>query len=413
MDHSRSENGTTPKYSIGTLAVQAGQHPRQEAHGAVIPPIYLSCTYYQPSPGQPVTKYDYARSGNPTRDGLETALAAIEEAKYALAFSSGLATQMTVIQSLVKSGQHIVCCEDCYGGTGRQLRTSFVDMDIMTTFVEGIDADSFAEAIIPNKTKMVWIESPTNPCLKLIDLKAVGEAVKRIDPSIVYVVDNTFMSSVLQQPLKLGADIVTHALTKYMNGHSDVVMGALMTNNEHYYNKLKFQQNALGAIPSPFDCFLVNRGLKTLHIRMERHCSNAMAVARFLEGHPKVKRVLYPGLESHPQHELAKKQNRNGFSGMLSFYVASSDPDAGRKVVSSLKIFSLAVSLGGIESLVEIPCFMSHACTPLDVKENLEVNSSLIRLSVGIEDVRDIIADLQQALDRIPPVPLNGIKAQQ
>lgn len=230
-------------YGIGTIAIHAGQSPKQWTYGAVIPPVCLSSTFYQPAPAQPI-KYEYSRSGNPTRECLETALAALEGAKYGLTFSSGLATQLTIVQSLLKSGDHVVCCEDCYGGTGRQFRTNFANLGIETTFADGTDVFDIAKAIVPGRTKIVWLESPTNPTLKMTDLKAVNDAIRSIDPKIVYVVDNTFMSSVLQQPLTLGADIVMHSLTKYMNGHSDVVMGALMTSDDEIYDKLKFFQNS-------------------------------------------------------------------------------------------------------------------------------------------------------------------------
>jgi cystathionine gamma-lyase len=258
------------------------------------------------------------------------------------------------------------------------------------------------KAIVPGKTKLVWIETPTNPTLRLTDVVGLSELIKKIDRNIVYVVDSTFTSSYLQQPLALGADVVMHSLTKYMNGHSDVVMGAVMTNSEPVFEKLKFYQNSIGAIPSPFDCFLVNRGLKTLALRMRAHSSNALKIAQMLEQHDKVRDVIYPGLRSHPQHELALKQMPKGFSGMVSFYIRSSDPDAASKFVSLVKVFTLAESLGGIESLCEIPALMTHASHPDEVRHKLGIDNGLVRLSVGIESADDLIRDIEQALDQIP-----------
>lgn len=319
-----------------------------------------------------------------------------------MTFSSGLATTLSIVQSLLKSGDHIVSCEDCYGGTGRLFRTACLPNGIQTTFVDSRHVAEVEKAIIPGTTKLVWIETPTNPTLILTDIEAVAEMIKRIDPDIAYVVDSTFASSYLQQPLALGADIVMHSLTKYMNGHSDVVMGAVMTNSETFYNKMKFFQNAIGTVPSPFDCFLVNRGLKTLALRMKAHCSNALQVAQMLEQHEKVVKVMYPGLKSHEQHDLAVKQMPNGFSGMVSFYVRSSDPDAASKFVSLVKIFTLAESLGGIESLCEIPSLMTHASHPEAMRKKLGIDETLVRLSVGIEVADDLIRDIRQALDQIP-----------
>lgn len=291
--------------------------------------------------------------------------------------------------------------EDCYGGTGRLLRIFAASFDIQVTYVDSTSIEAVKAAVRPDKTKLVMLESPTNPSLHLTDIKAVGDAVKLIAPEAVYCIDNTFMSPYLQQPLDLGADLSMHSLSKYVNGHSDVIMGAVMVNNETLYQRLKFMQNALGGIPSPMDCFLVNRGLKTLQVRMERHSHNAMQVAHFLEKHVKVSRVVYPGLESHPQHDLAKRQTPRGFSGMISFNVRSDDVKAASKVVSQCHLFKLAESLGGVESLCEVPYIMTHASHPPEVLKHLQIDETLVRLSVGIEEASDLIRDLEQALSEI------------
>lgn len=412
-------------YGFETKAVQAGQSASQWTNREIIPPVSLSTTYLQPSPGQPVT-FEYSRSGNPTRRALETSLAALESGRYgrsssgslcaviydamflvsfvqtALVFSSGLAATHSLTQSVLKTGDHIVCCEDCYGGTGRLFRTSCAQNGIETTFVDTRDLEQIRQAMIPNRTKLVWIETPTNPTLRLTDIQAVAEMIKGLDWDVAYVVDSTFSSSYLQQPLALGADIVVHSLTKYMNGHSDVLMGAVITNSQTLFEKMSFFQNAIGAVPSPFDCFLVNRGLKTLALRMQAHSHNALKIARWLEQQDKVQQVIYPGLESHGQHELAKRQTPIGCSGVLCFRVKSSDEDAASKLVSSLKLFALAESLGGIESLCEIPALMTHASHPPDVLQRLAIDRNLIRLSVGVETAEDLIRDLRQALDQLP-----------
>lgn len=304
-------------------------------------------------------------------------------------------------QAVLKTGDHIVSCEDCYGGTGRLFRTSCAQNGIETTFVDTRDLNQIKEALIPNKTKLVWIETPTNPTLRLTDISAVAEMIKALDWDVVYVVDSTFSSSYLQQPLALGADIVMHSLTKYMNGHSDVLMGAVITNSQTLHEKMSFYQNAIGAVPSAFDCFLVNRGLKTLALRMQAHSENGLQIARWLEQHDSVDRVIYPGLQSHEQHELAKRQTPKGCSGMVCFRIKSSDPDAASKLVSSLYLFALAESLGGIESLCEIPALMTHASHPPETLKRLGIDRNLIRLSVGIEAAEDLIKDLRQALDQL------------
>lgn len=378
---------------IQTKAIHAGQDPSKWTHRAVIPPISMSTTFEQFSPAQHAG-FEYSRSGNPTRQCLEECLAALECAQYALCFSSGLSATVTITH-LLKAGDHVVCFDDLYGGTNRYFRTCASKMGIEVSFVDMREIDNVRKAIKDN-TKMIWIETPTNPTMKLVDIKGVSDLLK--NSGIISVVDNTFMSSYFQKPLTLGADIVMHSLTKYMNGHSDVVMGSIATNDEEIYQRMKYLQNSLGTVPSPFDCFLVNRGLKTLHVRMEGHMENGLAVAKFLETHRAVETVIYPGLESHPQYELAKRQC-TGSSGMVSFYIKGGLIEA-KKFINHLKVFTLAESLGSIESLVEIPSLMTHASVPVDQRQTLGISDTLIRLSVGIESIRDIIQDLEQALQK-------------
>lgn len=337
--------------------------------------------------------WEYSRTGNPTRGAFERALAACENGKYAVAYSSGMAATTAVIH-LLKSGDHVLCIDDVYGGTQRYFRqtvkpTYAIDFD----FTDFGDLDVVKAKIQPN-TKMLWIETPTNPTLKVSDIAAIAALAK--EKSLLLVVDNTFMSPYFQNPLDLGADIVMHSITKYINGHSDVVMGVVMTNIEDIHTKLRFIQNGIGAVPSPFDCYLGLRGLKTLHVRMAKHESNALALAEFLESHPNVEKVLYPGLESHPQHEIAKKQC-HGFGGMITFYVKG-DLAKAKKVLESFKVFTLAESLGAVESLVESPAIMTHASVPAEHRKELGISDTLIRLSVGIEGLPDLIHDIDQAL---------------
>ena len=377
---------------FATQAVHAGQNPAKWNHRAVIPPISLSTTFQQFAPGEHAG-FEYSRSGNPTRQCLEESLAALECAEYALCFASGLAATLSLTH-LLNGGDHVVCFDDLYGGTNRYFRTCAAKMGVEASFVDMRDIDNVRKAIKKN-TKMIWIETPTNPTMKLVDIQGVSDLLKSY-PGIISVVDNTFMSSYFQKPLTLGAHIVMHSLTKYMNGHSDVVMGAIATSDKKIYEQMKYLQNSLGTVPSPFDCFLVNRGLKTLHVRMERHMENGLAVAKFLDNHSAVEKVIYPGLESHPQYELAKKQC-TGSSGMVSFYIKGDLKNA-EKFINNLEVFMLAESLGSIESLVEIPSLMTHASVPLDQREKLGITDNLIRLSVGIESLKDLIHDLDQAL---------------
>jgi len=378
---------------FGTKALHAGVVP-DPTSGAVITPISLSTTFQQSSPGVH-TGYDYSRSGNPTRDALEKNIAAIENAAHALVFSSGLAATSTITH-LLHAGDHVVCMDDVYGGTRRQFTRITARHGLTFTYVD-FSKPGALEGAITEKTKLAWLETPTNPLLKITDIAKVGEIAKK--HNIIFVVDNTFMSPYFQNPLDLGADIVMHSVTKFINGHSDVVMGALATNRKDLFDDLKFLQNGIGSVPSAFDCFLALRGVKTLHIRMREHERNATKIADYLSKHPKVDRVVYPGLASHPQHELAKKQMK-GFGGMLTFFIKGGIAES-RLFLENIKIFALAESLGGVESLIELPSVMTHASVPAEEREKLGISDSLIRLSVGIEDVEDLIADIDQALSHI------------
>ena len=383
-------NSSDLEFGFGTKAIHAGQAPHGDS-GAVMTPIYQTSTYAQESPGKH-TGYEYSRTDNPTRTAYQQCLAALEGGQYALAFSSGLATTDAILHTL-KSGDHVVCCDDVYGGTYRLFERVYRQMGIDFTFVDLTDI-SKAEAAFKTNTKLLWIETPTNPTLKLVDIEKLSALAHK--KGAIAVVDNTFMSSYFQKPLKLGADIVMHSVTKYMNGHSDVVGGALITSNDALYERLKFFQNAVGAVPAPQDCFLVMRGLKTLHVRMQRHAENAAKIADFLEKHPKVERVIYPGLKSHPQHELAKKQ-MSGFGGMITFFMKGGLPEA-RSFLERVKLFTLAESLGGVESLIEHPAIMTHASVPAEMRKSLGILDNLVRVSCGIEDCDDLIRDLAQAL---------------
>jgi cystathionine gamma-lyase len=378
------------KFGFGTRAIHAGQ-PADPQTGAVMTPIFQTSTYAQASPGSH-RGYEYSRTDNPTRTAYQQCLAALEGGKYGLAFSSGLATTDSILHTL-RSGDHIVCCDDVYGGTYRLFERVYRQMGFDFTFVDMTDHAKVEAAFKPT-TKLVWIETPTNPTLKLVDIAAVSAIARK--KGAISVVDNTFMSAYFQKPLELGADVVMHSITKYMNGHSDVVGGALVTNHADLYEKLKFFQNAVGAVPAPMDCFLVMRGLKTLHVRMDRHAENAMKVASFLEKHAKIERVIYPGLASHPQHALARKQMK-GFGGMITFFMKGGLPEA-RKFLERVKLFTLAESLGGVESLIEHPAIMTHASVPAENRQALGILDNLVRVSVGIEDVSDLLADLEQAL---------------
>ncbi len=370
-----------------TKAIHVGGHPDPET-GAIMPPIYQTSTYVQSTPG--VHKgYEYTRTHNPTRTRLEECLASLENAKHCLVTASGLSAEM-LLMHLLPAGSNIICGDDVYGGTYRLFTTVFHKMHNFK-FVDTTNLKLLEKTIKDFKPAMIWIETPTNPLLKITDIKAVTTMGKKV--KALTVVDNTFMSPYFQNPLDLGADVVLHSLTKYINGHSDSVGGAMMLNDDKNYESLFKLQNSIGPAQSPFDAWLVLRGVKTLKIRMEQHQKNAMEVAKYLEKHPMVERVVYPGLKSHPQHALAKKQ-MSGFSGMITFFLKG-DIKKCNKFLSSLKVFSLAESLGGVESLIESPAIMTHASIPKAVRESIGLTDNLIRLSVGIEDIEDILADLE------------------
>ncbi|MGC4089290.1 MAG: cystathionine gamma-synthase [Polyangiaceae bacterium] len=380
------------KARLETLAIHAGQAP-DPVHGAVMQPIVLSSTFAQPEPGKPL-RYDYSRSGNPTRESLEACLAALEGAKFGFAFASGCAAATTLLHTL-KPGDHVVCGDDVYGGTYRLFARVLAPLGIETSFVDLRDSSQLAAALRPT-TRLVWLETPTNPMLRLADIEAVAGVAR--SHSVRLVVDNTFASPVLQTPLALGADVVLHSTTKYVNGHSDVVGGALLTSDVALAEQLKFLQNAIGAVPSPMDCYLVLRGIKTLPLRMQRHVESASALAQRLEGEAGVLRVHYPGLVSHPQHELARKQMRGG-GGIITVDLEGGVPAASH-FSKSLEYFALAESLGGVESLAEHPAIMTHASIPAEIRRASGIGDGLVRLSVGLEHVEDLWADLKRALGR-------------
>jgi len=376
---------------FATKALHEGQEPEKWNSMAVVPPISLSTTFKQDAPAD-FKMYEYGRSGNPTRDTLEKCLASLDGAEHACVFASGLATS-TTITHLLNAGDHIISMDDVYGGTNRYFRKVASRMNIETTFVDATNPSNIEAAIKPN-TKMVWVETPTNPTLKVVDIAAVAAITKK-HPNIFLVVDNTFLSSYFQRPLELGADIVMYSLTKYMNGHTDVIMGAAVTSSPDLHERLRFLQNAIGPVPSPFDCYLVNRSLKTLKVRMEEHQKNALIVGKWLEQHSGVESVRHPGLPSHPQHELVKRQCY-GHSGMMSFYIKGGLNES-KKFLSALKLITLAESLGGYESLAELPYLMTHASIEEKERVALGVTDNLVRLSVGLENAEDLIADLDQA----------------
>lgn len=382
-----------------TKAIHAGEEPnlKEGGSGDVSVPIHLSSTFARKEVDKPTGGYEYSRSGNPTRCALEKKLAVLENAKYGLAFASGLAAQSVLITCLLKTGDHVIGFDDLYGGTKRQFNMIYKpNFGIDLEYVDATDPENVKRAIKKN-TKLIWMETPTNPLMKLCDIKAIAEIAKK--NNIIMVVDNTFGSPYLQKPLDLGADLVVHSTTKYINGHSDSVGGAIMLNDDNLHEKLKYSQNAIGAILSPFDSYLVARGIKTLAVRMERHNENAMKIAEFLQKHPKVKKVNYPGLKTHPQHALAKKQ-MTGFGGMISFEIKGGIKES-MKFLENLGIFALAESLGGVESLIEHPAMMTHASVPKADRVKIGISDSLIRISVGIENIDDLLNDLEGALKKI------------
>jgi cystathionine gamma-lyase len=375
---------------FSTQVIHAGQEP-DPTNGAIMTPIYQTSTYAQSGIGEH-KGYEYARTGNPTRTVLENCIATLEHGEYGLAFASGLAAEQAVL-SLLSSGDHIVACDDLYGGTYRMFERIMGRYQIDTSYVNVWDVAGYEKAVRPN-TKIIWLETPTNPLLRLVDIQAVARIAKK--QHALLVVDNTFASPYFQHPLDLGADIVVHSTTKYINGHSDTVGGAIVTNRQEIYEAIKFYQNAAGGVPGPFDAWLTLRGIKTLAVRMRQHEENARQVANFLVEHPRVEKVYYPGHISHPDHELAKRQ-MSGFGGMVSFQFKGKLADVDQ-IVRKFQIFTFAESLGGVESLVCHPASMTHGAIPKEIREARGVNDTLLRLSVGIEDSEDILKDLEQAL---------------
>lgn len=381
-----------PPLRLDTLAVHAGQAP-DPVSGAVMQPIVLASTFAQDGPGKH-KGFEYSRTDNPTRRALEQCLAALEGGRHGLAFASGCAAMTTLLHATVRPGDHVIAGDDVYGGSFRILDKVMKPMGIASTQVDLTDPRNLEAAIRP-ETQLVWLETPTNPMLKLVDIEAISAIASR--RGLPVVVDNTFATPVLQRPLELGATAVVHSTTKYLNGHSDVVGGAVVTSDDALAEKIRFLQNAIGAVPSPFDCYLVLRGIKTLHLRMERHVRTASALAAWLERHPQVERVHYPGLASHPQHALAQRQMK-GFGGMISFVVRGGER-AARALLQSVEIFVCAESLGGVESLIELPARMTHGSIPREQREALGISDGLIRISCGVEAEEDLRADLERALD--------------
>ena len=376
---------------FNTKTIHGGQQP-DKAYGAVMPPIYQTSTFAQTTPGGH-KGFEYARTHNPTRTALENALASLENGNYGLAFGSGLAAIDAVIK-LLKSGDEVISTNDLYGGTYRLFTKIFESYGIKFHFI-GMENAANIEAYINENTKLIWTETPTNPMMNIIDIEATAAIAKK--HHIMLAVDNTFATPYLQRPLDLGADIVMHSATKYIGGHSDLVMGALVVKDKEIADKLYFIQNASGAICGPMDSFLALRGIKTLHVRMQRHCENGKTIAEYLASHPKVEKVYWPGFQDHPNHAIAKRQ-MDDFGGMISFVTKGNDYDQAIKIVENLKVFTLAESLGGVESLAGHPASMTHASIPKEEREKVGVVDALIRLSIGIEDVDDLIADLAQAL---------------
>ncbi len=386
-------NWSKEEFGFKTRAIHAGQEP-DPTTGAIMTPLYLTSTFVQASPGTH-KGYEYSRTSNPTRKAYEDCLANLEGGRHGFAFASGCAASTTVMHFL-KQGDHVVASDDMYGGTFRLFDKVIKNNGIDFSFVDLRDPATFKAALKP-ETKMVWIETPTNPMLKLVDIQAIADIAKSKD--ILVVVDNTFMSPYFQTPLELGADIVVHSTTKFINGHSDIVGGAAICNRDDLAEKMAFLSNSMGGISAPFDAFICMRSLKTLALRMEAHQSNAMEIAKFLESHPKIEKVIYPGLESHPQYALAQKQMK-GPGGMITFYLKGGLTEA-RQLLENVKVFALAESLGGVESLIEHPAIMTHASVPAEQRKVLGIEDNLVRLSVGIEDQADLIRDLETALSQV------------
>ncbi|MBL6669424.1 MAG: cystathionine gamma-synthase [Flavobacteriaceae bacterium] len=376
---------------FNSATIHGGQAP-DKAYGAVMPPIYQTSTYAQTTPGGH-QGFEYSRTHNPTRKALEQGLASIENGEHGLAFASGLAA-MDAVMKLLRPGDEVISTNDLYGGSYRLFTTIFKPLGLQFKFVNMQSSENIVAAV-SNKTKLIWVETPTNPTMQVVDIEAIAAIAKK--NNILVAVDNTFASPYIQQPLTLGADIVMHSATKYLGGHSDLILGSLVVNDADLSERLAFIQNASGAVPGPMDCFLTLRGIKTLSVRMQRHCENAAAIAHFLNEHQKIEKVYWPGFENHPNHHVAKKQMKD-FGGMLSFVTKGADYDAAIKIVERLEMFTLAESLGGVESLAGHPASMTHASIPKTIREESGVVDALVRLSVGIEDVRDLIADLEQAI---------------
>lgn len=377
---------------FNTKTIHGGQHP-DPATGAVMPPVYQTSTFAQKSPGVH-GGYEYSRAANPTRTALENALASIENGTRGLAFSSGLAATDCVLK-LLKPNDEVIAMDDLYGGTYRMFSKIYQEFGIKFHFVDMNDLDKF-KSLINENTKLVWVETPTNPLMKLADIEAIAKITK--EKNLLFAVDNTFATPYLQRPLDMGADIVMHSATKYLGGHSDVIAGALIVKDEQLGEKLHFAQFATGGTLGPQDSYLVLRGIKTLHLRMQRHCENGEKVANFLSNHPKVKAVYYPGLESNPFYDIAKKQMQGGFGGMVSFTFESGKKEDAIKFLESVRVFTLAESLGGVESLANHPALMTHASIPEDKRKEIGITDDLVRLSVGVEDAEDLLEDLRQAL---------------
>ena len=388
---------TKENYSFDTRSIHIGEGPEflEGSKNEVVAPIYLSSTYARKEVKNP-GYFQYSRSNNPTRFALEKRYASLERTKYGLGFASGLAAEATLLFTLLNPGDHVIGFDDLYGGTKRLLNQWQEKYNVAVSLVDATQPSLIEAAIQPN-TKFIWLETPTNPLLKVCDIAAISEIAHR--HHLLVIVDNTFLSPYFQNPAVLGADIVVHSITKYIAGHSDVIGGAIMLNDDQLHEKLKFNQNALGVVPSPFDCYLVLRGLKTLSLRMEKHQSNALAIAEYLEKHPKVDKVYYPGLKSHPQYPLNVKQAK-GFGGMISFEIKGGEKEA-VTFLESLELFALAESLGGVESLIEHPALMTHSSITQEEREAAGIKDSLIRVSIGVEDKADLIGDLEQAFGKI------------
>ncbi len=377
---------------FNTKVIHGGQH-YEPSTGAVMPPVYNTSTFAQKSPGVPINHYEYSRAANPTRQALENALASIENGVRGLAFSSGLAATDSVLK-LLKPGDEVIAMDDLYGGTYRMFTRIYQDFGIQFHFVDMNDLEAFQALISPN-TKLVWVETPTNPLMKIVDIAAIAKITKA--KKLLFAVDNTFATPYLQKPLDLGADIVMHSATKYLGGHSDVIAGALVVKEAALGEKLHFAQFATGGILGPQDSYMVLRGIKTLHLRVQRHCENGIQVATFLSNHPAVAQVFYPGLPNHPHHEIAKKQMLGGFGGMVSFTFASASKQEAIAFLEKLQVFTLAESLGGVESLANHPALMTHASIPEAKRNEIGITDDLVRLSVGVEDIDDLLADIEQA----------------